>query len=201
MTVDNTIIYIKRTGEPLIPVTARVEWLPNGKIKPLMYWPPDNSCYVVKHIYEAIPLALLKEKSVGIRFKVNAELKEIPDNTIYARHETYLYFTDSRFCEKGFIDGRYDHSNKKYISVTIDVFPNADYELVYFQVDYNRYMVEKTLEVEPRASFKAGGIGICHKVAVRLVNNDNDEDPTPGKSERRQAALFWELNKWFVVGK
>lgn len=196
---DKVIIYIKQAGEPLIPVAVRIEWLPNGKIKPLMYWTPDNSCYVIKHIYESISLALLKEKGVGIRFKVSAELDEISHNTVYARHETYIYFTDGRFCERGFIDGRYGHPNKKYVQVTIDVFPNAGYELVYFQVDNNRYMVEKTLEVEPRASFKAGGIGVCHKVAARLINNNNDEDPASSKSERRQAALFLELNKWFVV--
>jgi len=81
----------------------------------------------------------------------------------------------------------------------MDVFPNAEYELVYFCVGENRYIVERTMEVEPRASLQAGGIGIWHRVDARLVNNNNDEDPNPNKSERRQAALFWEMNKWFVV--
>jgi len=196
---DKVVIYIKETDEPPVPVTVRIEWLPNGKIKPLMYWTPDSSCYEIKHIYESTLLAFLKEKGIGIRFKVRAELTEIPDNMVRPRHETYLYFTDGRFCERGFIDQRYSHPNKEYVPVTVDVFPNADYELVYFRVDDHRYMVEKTLKVEPRASFQAGGIGVWHKVDARLVNDDNDEDPNPNKSECRQAALFWELNKWFIV--
>ena len=199
MLSDKVIVYIRQGNEPLIPVTVRIEWLPNGKIRPTMYWTPDNSCYEVKHIYESTLLAFLKEKGVGIRFKVRAELKEISDNVAYARHETYLYFTDGRFCERGFIDERYSHSNKEYVPVIVDVFPNADYALVSFRVGDKRYMVEKTLKVESRASFQAGGIGVWHKVDVRLVNDDNDEDPNPNKSEHRKAALFWELNKWFVV--
>jgi len=196
---DKVVIYIKQVNESLIPVTVRIEWLPNGKIKPIMYWTPDNSCYLIKHIYESTRLAFLKEKGVGIRFKVKAELEEIPDNMLHAQHETYLYFTDGRFCERGFIDERYSHSNKEYVSVIVDIFPNARYELVYFRVGSNRYMVEKTIKVEPRASFQAGGIGVWHKVDARLVNDDNDDDPDPNKSECRQAALFWELNKWFIV--
>jgi len=197
---DKAVVYIKQPNEPLIPVTVRIEWLPNGKIKPILYWTPDDSCYEVKHIYESTLLAFLKEKGVGIRFKVRAELKEIPDDDmVHIQHETYLYFADGRFCERGFIDQRYSHPNKEYVPVIVDVFPNADYELVCFQVGDHRYMVEKTLKVEPRASFQAGGIGIWHKVNVRLVNDDNDEDPNPNKSEHRKAALFWELNKWFVV--
>jgi len=166
-----------------------------------MYWTPDNSCYKIKHIYESTRLAFLKEKGIGIRFKVIAELNEISDNMICARHETYLYLTDNRFCERGFIDERYSHSNKEYVPVTMDVFPDAAYELMYFRVGNNRYMVEKTLNVEHRGSFQVGGIGVWHKVDARLVNDDNDEDPNPNKSERRQAALFWELNKWFVAVK
>lgn len=196
---ENIVIYIKQTNEPLIPVTVRIEWLPNGKIKPIMYWTPDNSCYEVKHIYESTLLAFLKEKGVGIRYKVRAEMKDAPNNMICFRHETFLYFTDNRFCERGFIDERYEHPNKEYIPVTVDVFPNAGYELIHFRVGNSRYMVEKTLEVEPRGSFQAGGIGIWHKVNARLVNDNNDEDHDCNKNECRQAALFWELNKWFVV--
>jgi len=191
MLAENIVIYLKQANEHAVPVTVRIVWLPDGNIKPIMYWTPDNSCYEVKHIYESTLLAFLKEKGVGIRFKLRAELKEMPDNTAYSRHETFLYFADGRFCQRGFIDKRYVHPNKEYIPVTIDIFPNADYELLYFQVGDNRYIVEKTLEVEPRGSFQAGGIGIWHKVAARLVNDNNDE--------YRQAALFWELNKWFVV--
>jgi len=198
---DKVIIYVKQSNEPLVPVTARIEWLPDGKIKPLMYWTPDHSCYEIKHIYESTRLAFLKEKGVGIRFKVRAELTEKPDNMASVRHETYLYFADSRFCERGFIDQRYSHPSKEYVPVTVDVFPNAGYELVYFRVGDNRYMVEKTLKVEPKGSFQAGGIGIWHKVDVRLINDDNDEDPDPNKSECRQAGLFWELDKWFTIRK
>jgi len=35
--MEEPIIYIKQSGELKIPVTARIEWLPNGKIKPLFY--------------------------------------------------------------------------------------------------------------------------------------------------------------------
>lgn len=197
---DSAIIYIKQMDGKRVPVTVRIGWLPDGKIRPLLYWTPDNLCYEVKHTYESTLLAFVKDKGAGIRFKVKAELRDASEHgVVHTQHETYLYFADNRFCEKDFIDGRYAHGNKQYIPVILDVFPNADYELVYFRVDDNRYMVEKTLEIEPRGSFNAGGIGICHKVDVRLVNIDNDEDPDPHKSIRRQAALFWELNKWFVV--
>jgi len=59
-------------------------------------------------------------------------------------------------------------------------------------------MVEKTIAVEPRGSFHAGGAGLWHKVEARLVNADDDKDPDPNKSVRRLAALYLELNKWFV---
>jgi len=35
-------------------------------------------------------------------------------------------------------------------------------------------MVERTIAVEPRGSFRAGGIGIWHKVDARLINSYND---------------------------
>ena len=192
-------IYLKQNDAPPIPITTRIEWFPDGKIKPLIYWTPDNSCYEVKHVYESTLLAFLKEGGVGIRFKINAVMKDAPDHSAYIIHETYLYFADSRFCEKGFIDDRYGHPNKEYISVMLDIFPNGTYELVYFKVGDNRYAVERTLDVEPRGSFLAGGIGIWHKVDARLVNNNNDDDPNPNESVCCQAALFWELNKWFIV--
>jgi len=197
---NKPIVYSRQPSETLIPLTARIEWSPCGEIKPLMYWTPDGSCYGVKQVYESTKIAFLKDNGVGIRFRLRAELLERPDyETPYFRHETYLYFADNRFSEKGFIDERYDHGGKKYITVTIDVFPDGDYEPVYFRVDDKRYMVERTLEVEPRGSFRAGGIGVWHKVEARLINDYNDECPEPFKSVRRTAALFWELNKWFVV--
>ena len=175
-------VYVKQPNEPPTPVTVRIDWLPSGKIKPIMYWTPDNSCYEIKYICESTLLAFLKEKGVGIRFKVIAELEP------YFRHEIYLYFCDNRFCEKGFIDQRYSHPCKEYIPVTMDVFPNADYELVSFNVGSNRYVIEETLEIKPKASLQAGGIGVCHKVNAHLATG-----------ECRQAALYWELDKWFVA--
>ena len=195
-------IYFKQDNEHVVPVTVRIEWLPNGKIKPLMYWTPDNSCYAVLHVFESIPLAFLKDRGEGIRFKIKSvmtESLEYDAGFSQSIDEIYLYFADGRFCEKDFIAGRYGHASKEYVPVTMDIFPNGDYELVYFRVGENRYMVEKTIEIEPHGSFLAGGIGIRHKVETRLVNSDNDDDPIPYKSFRRLTALYWELDKWFVA--
>ena len=82
--------------------------------------------------------------------------------------------------------------------MTLDVFPNGEYELVYFKAHGARYMVERTVAVEPRGSFDAGGVGVWHKVEARQVNTDDDEDPDPLKSIFRKAALYFEINKWFV---
>ena len=199
---DKAIVYIKQTDEPLIPVTARIEWQPDGKIIPLMYWTPDGCCHQVRHIYEMTPCAFLKNRREGIRFKLRAEITETPDlddSILHIQYETYLYFVDDRFCGKNFIDGRYGHTGKEYISVMLDVFPDGDYELIYFRVQETRYMVEKTIAVEPRGSFHAGGVGIWHKVEARLVNAEDDEDPDPNNSVRRIAALYFEINKWFTV--
>ena len=199
---DRTVIYSKQSGEPPDPVTVRIEWRPDGTIKPLAYWTPDGACYEVVFIYNMTPLAFLKDKGNGIRFKVRVELTETPDSDddlLHAQHETYLYLADNWFCGKNFIDSRYGHAGKEYISVTLDVFPGMDYELIYFSVQGARYMVEKTLAVEPRGSFSAGGIGVWHKVEARLVNADDDEDPNPNKSVRRPAAVYFEVNKWFVI--
>ncbi len=201
---DKIIIYSKQTGEPRIPVTVRIEWLPDGTIKPRMYWMPDGSCYTVKQIFETTPLAFLKDRGEGIRFKVRADVTETPDpyyDNRFTQHETYLYFADSMFCGKNIVDGRYGHAGKEFIPVTMDVFPNREYELVYFKVHGTRYMVEKTVAIEPRGSFCAGGVGICHTVEARQVNPDNDEDPDPQKSTHRMAALYFEINKWFVTVK
>ena len=197
---DNVTVYIKQPGEPPVPVTVQIEWLPNGKIRPLLYWTPDNSCYEIKRVYESTQLAYLKERGEGIRFRVKAEIKGPIeyDSSCHALHETYLYMADMRFCEKGFVDERYQNASKKYIPVTMDIFEDGDYELVYFWVDDKRYKVEDTIEIAPRGSFFAGGVGLWHKVDARLVNANNDEDPDLNNSIRRMAALFLELNKWFV---
>jgi hypothetical protein len=80
----------------------------------------------------------------------------------------------------------------------MDVFPAGDYELVYFWAQGARYMVEKTLAIEPGGSFNAGGVGIRHYVEARLINPDDDEDCDPYNSVYREAALYFELNKWFI---
>lgn len=197
---EKAIVYIKQSGESSVPVTVRMEWLPDGKIMPLTYWTPDGSCYQIRHIIEMTPLAFLKDRGVGLRYKVRSVVTETPDDSDYlsTQHEIYLYFADNWFCGKNFIDGRYGHDAKKYIPVTLDVFPDGDYELIYFWVQGKRYMVEKTLEIEPRGSFLAGGVGMWHKVEARLINANDDEDPDIHKCVRREAAVYFEINKWFV---
>jgi len=156
-----------------------------------MYWTPDNSCYVVKHIYESVRVSFLKENGVGIRYKVKAELEEMPDNTSNARHEIYLYFADNRFCEQGFIDERYSHPSKEYVPITMDVFSGGDYELISFRLGDNCYVVEKTLKIEPRALYLDGVMGVWHKVIARLVGGNDD-------GETRGVAISWEVDRWFV---
>lgn len=201
---DKTIIYIKQIGEPCVPVTIRIEWHPDGTIKPCLYWMPDGSCYEVKYILEMTPLAFLKDRGEGLRFKIRAELIETPEpysDCQFTQHETYLYMADTQFCGKNIIDDRYGHKGKEFISVTLDVFPNCEYELVYFIAQGKRYMVEKTIAIEPRGSFHAGGVGVWHKVEARQVNADNDDNPDPVKSIVRISALYFEINKWFVTVK
>lgn len=198
---DRIVLYGKQSGEPSVPLTIRIEWLPNGTIKPLMYWTPDGACFRITTNCECTPLAFLKDRGEGLRFKVKSELIETPepdDDLLHTRYETYLYLADKRFSERNIIDERYGHAGKEFIPVTLDVFPDGDYELVYFWAAGARYAVEKTIATEPRGSFHAGGTGIWHKVEVRLVNADDDDDPDPQKSVTRIAAIYWELNKWFV---
>ena len=75
-----------------------------------MYWTPDGSCYVVKKIYETMPLAFLEDKGEGIRFKMTAEVEEgseyYADYHHITQHETYLYFNDNFFSGKNLIDDR-----------------------------------------------------------------------------------------------
>ena len=196
---DKIVIYSKQSGEPRVPLTIRIDWFPDGTIKPLLFWTPDGACYKVISQYQGVSLAFLKERGEGLRFEVTGEVIESDDEDLmYSRYETYLYLADSRFYQKNIIDERYGHAGKEYIPVTLDVFPDGDYELVYFWCRGARYMIEKTIAVEPRGSFRAGGAGLWHKVEARLVNADDDEDPDPNKSVRRLAALYLELNKWFV---
>jgi len=205
---DKAIVYarqiIPKQNEHLhIPLTVRIDWLPDGTIKPYMYWMPDESCHMVKHVYECTPLAFLKERISGLRFKVKGEALEASELLCVSEpihSDSYLYLADQWFYGKNIIDERYDHEGKEYVAVTLDVFPNGEYEIVYFWVSGMRYKVEKTLEVEPRASFYAGGAGMWHKVEARQVNCDNDEDfySDTGVSNKRIAALYFEINKWFV---
>lgn len=198
---DEIVAYSKYDGSPCIPLTVRIDWLPDGTIIPLFYWTPDGTCYEVNIVFECVPLPFLKERGEGLRYRVRGKIIETPDyddDMLNFQEETYLYLADTRFYQKNIIDERYTHASKEYIPVTLDVFPDGDYEVVYFSVHGERYVVEKTSEIEPRGSFKAGGVGMWHKVKARLVNADDDDDPDPEKSVRRSAALYWELNKWFV---
>ena len=200
--MQNAIIFSKQTGEARIPLTVRIEWLPNGSIKPLMYWTQDGICCQIMHVYECTPLAFLKERGEGLRFKVRAEIIEMPEpdaDPPFIQYATYLYLAEKRFCERNIVDGRYGHAGKEYIPVTMDVFPDGAYELVYFWVHGARYKVEKTIVIESRGAFRAGGVGLWHKVEARQINEDNDEDADPMNSVRRMAALYFEINKWFVA--
>lgn len=198
---DKAVVYSKWGDEPSVPVTARIEWLPDGTIKPCLYWMPDGSCYKIERIVETIPLAYLQDRGEGVRFRVKSVVIEAPEpysDYRFTRHETYLHFADNFFCGENMVDGRYGHEGKEFIPVTLDIFPNGQYKLIYFEVQGNRYMVEKTVAIEPRGSFHAGGVGVWHKVEARQINADNDDDPDPLKSNIRIAALYFEINKWFV---
>ena len=199
---EKAVIYSKQHGEPLVPVTIRVEWQADGAIRPCLYWTPDGTCYKVKPNYAMTPLAFLKDRGEGLRFKVIAELIETPepdDALLHTLFVSYLYLADSWFCGKNIVDERYRHTGKEYIPVTLDIFPNCDYELVYFSVKDTRYMVENTIAIEPYGNFCAGGVGVRHKVEARQVNAN--DDPDPHKSVRRQAAIYFEINKWFAMVK
>lgn len=195
------LIYSKQSVEPSIPLTVRIDWLPDGTIKPRMYWTPDGTCHKVVSLFEGVPIDFLKERGEGICFKVVGEITETPDSDdrlLSIQHETSLYLAHNRFTQKNVIDQRYGHSGKEYISVTLDIFPDGDYEIVYFVCRDARYKVEKTIMVEPRGSFYAGGVGLWHKVEARLVNADDDDDPDPHHSIQRLGSLYLEFNKWFV---
>ena len=196
------VVYSKQHNEPITPLTVRIDWLPDSSIKPVKFWTRDGCGYDITYIIDKTPLALLKDRGVGLRFRVKAAMAETlepyPDIE-YNQHETYLYLTDNWFCGKNIVDDRYVRSHKEYVTVTLDVFPNAEYELVYFWAKQSRYKVEKTISIEPRGSYRAGGVGLWHKVEARLVNTDNDDDSNPAQSIRREAGLYFEVNKWFIV--
>lgn len=200
--VQQTNVYIKHYNNTRVPVTVRLEWLADGTIKPLFYWTPDNSCYEIKHIYEKVSLAFVKDRGEGVRFKVMATALETPEfySSQYMLHEVYLYLANNLFNGRNIVDERYNHDGKKFIPVVLDVFPDGDYELVYFHVQEAQYVVEKTIAIEPHASYYAGGSGIRHKIRARQISPGN-EDITPDVSIKltRMAALYFELNKWFVI--
>ncbi|MDR2569547.1 MAG: hypothetical protein LBD23_04515, partial [Oscillospiraceae bacterium] len=110
---------------------------------------------------------------------------------------TYLYLSDNWFCGKNIIDERYGHARKEYIPMTLDIFPDMEYELVSFTANEERYMVEKTCEIEPRGSFEAGGIGICHKVEARRIDAEDSEETDSNKHCKHTAEIYFEINKWF----
>jgi hypothetical protein len=185
-----------------------------------MYWTPDGDSYEIKRVYEMTYNAHLKHKGEGVRFKVWAEEVKMygtDDEDKHILKETYLYFEDNWFCGKGFVDERYGHAGKEFISVTLDVFPNGKYRIVCFKTKEARYIVEETISVEPRGSYNAGGVGICHRVEARKIsdgndennenneNNDNDNHPdsntNPDVNVLRQANLFFEVSKWFISTK
>ena len=198
---ERVVVYVKQSGELKMPVTARIEWFPDGTIMPCCYWTPDAARFEVVSQGAGVSLALLKDRSEGLRFKVRTKIVETNEplsEMLHSQHETELYLADRRFYEKCIIDERYVHANKEFVRVTLDVFPNGEYTLVYFWCRGVRYMVEKTIAVEPRGSLHAGGVGLWHKMEVRLINADDDEDPDPNMSVCRLAALFLEFNKWFV---
>ncbi|MCL2286346.1 MAG: hypothetical protein FWC32_08275 [Firmicutes bacterium] len=190
---DRPTVYIKHFDGLCVPVTVRIEWLPNGVIKPLMYWTPDNSCYEIKCVYESVLLTLLRARGEGRRFKVTAvtETPEVYQAHRNTRHEVYLYLADGLFSGRNIIDERYGHGGKQFVPVTLDVFPDCKYEIICFTVQEAQYIVEKTIEIEPRGSYSAGGLGVWHKVKARQIIADSE-------GEVRMAALYFELNKWFV---
>jgi len=189
-------IYGKQTGGARVPLTVRIDWLPDGAIVPRQFWTPDGSRYEVTRVFESMPMAYLKDRGEGVRFRVRARVADTPEpysHLRYAQFDSYLYLADGRFSAKNIVDGRYGHAAKEYVPVTLDVFPDGGYELTHFSVQGTRYRVDKTVSVEPRGAFQAGGVGIWHKVNARPADAGDDAG--------RQAALYLEVNKWFVSVK
>ena len=198
--MENTVVYGNWQTDENTPLTVRIEWLPSGAIIPRYYWTPDGTRYEVENLYETVQCCHLKDKGIGIRFRVGSKIIETPESfsdILDSQHETYIYFADNSFCEKNMIDERYLRTGKEYIPVTLDIFPNGDYEIIHFWVHGQRYIVEKTLTRDIKGAFHTGGLGVWHKVETRLVN-ENDDDPDPQMCVRRVASLYWEFNKWFT---
>jgi hypothetical protein len=147
-----------------------------------MFWPDGGECCHVAGVSDTVPLAFLKDGGQGLRFRVRLAPQA------GAPREAYIYLADARFCEADIIDKRYAHKGKEYIAVTMDVFPGGEYELTAFTARGERYSVEKTLSVERRGAFAAGGVGLRHEVEAYSE-----------KFGARKAALWWEISKWFVA--
>ncbi|MDR2547784.1 MAG: hypothetical protein LBC96_09840 [Lachnospiraceae bacterium] len=200
----NTIIYIKHENDTRTPVTVRILWFPDGTIKPLAYWLPDGAFHVVKYVCETTPCAFLKDKGVGLRFKVESEPKdeeERDETFLQMCHENYLYFADDWFCGKNIIDNRYRNPGKEYITVTLDVFSDASYELISFQANGSRYAVAKTLTAQMHSNYHTGGSGLRHKVAARILSANESDEITYSTDDLLETELYFEINKWFVTRK
>gem|GEM_PF-1501567 len=216
MMAERIVVYSKENGA-LTPLTVRVDWLPNGVIRPRMYWTPDGSCLRITQVAECVRLGHLKETGAGVRFRVTAQMAEpgdLPAPFSYKKvatplpaalarkrswdsfpeYELYLYLADNFFCAANILGDEYAHNAKAYIPVTLDVFPSGDYELVGFEAGGVCYTVDKTYSVRPGGSYKAGGAGLRHEVEATAQAAAN-ADAAPNS---RRAALYLELNKWFV---
>ena len=203
--MSKIIIYEKQPECRPVPLTVNADWNVDGQIVPRYYWTPDGSRFKVLHINECVPVAFLEEKGEGLRFKMRARLEETVEEGTdlhHAQYETYLYFADNRYCEKTIVDARYDRAEKLYIPVNLDIFSDGNYELISFWFLNARYRVEQTLDISQRAAYRVGGrLGLRHKVEARLVNAHDDDDPDPDQSIRRMAALYFEINRWFLAVK
>jgi len=200
--MSRIIVYEKQPERRRVPLTVNADWLPDGQIVPRYFWTPDGVCLKVLHVYECVPIAYLRDRGEGLRYRVRAWVEEtagLDDELLHAQYETYLFFADNRFCEKTIVDARYEHAGKLYIPVNMDIFSDGSYELISFWCRDARYHVEQTLDISQRAAFRVGGVGLRHEVEARLVNAHDDEDPDPDRSVRRKAALFFEINRWFVA--
>lgn len=200
--MSRIIVYEKQPEKERVPLTVNADWLPDGEIVPRFYWTPDGTRSKVLQVYECVPIAYLKDKGTGLRYKVRAEVEELietDDVLLNAQYDTHLFFKSNRYCEKTIVDARYDHPEKLYIPVNMDIFPDGTYELLSFWCRDNRFRIEKTLDISHRAAYRVGGVGLRHKVEVRMVNAKDDNDPDPEHSIRRVAALYFEINRWFIA--
>ena len=190
-------VYIKQSEGIATPITVRIHWLANGDWYPTLFWMPNGICYEVSlPILERAPLSCLKEKGVGTRITANVNMAEDSGestNLCKGGQSVHIYFADSKFDAKCIVDAAYNHNKKLYISVEVDIFSEGSYELVGITVDSDKYLVSRTLSVEPRGSYGAGGVGICHK--LRVVKEGQQGDcPLPW----REANVYLEFDRWFI---